>query len=361
MKLLEWLLHLLEGNLDNAHSMLMRENMRDPANIINLLAISFLKKDFDQIKEISQVIFEKKRNFGEESILRILEYRILADIATSDAADLLNSLRFIRPKLLMFIAKMAPPIVISSVKDLLNEQTLMLLRRLRQITIEDYDPYAISGIVCKAVLEAMQNGFFDKLDKKEQAEALAYAAMLLLSISKVDIARKILKRSLSLHEFYVNRCALGKLYFVMGNLAQSFSELNYALNFSGSDRYKGFEAKTNIAQLYAIQGEYKMALRYIVDALRIRQDPFVRMIRGEILMNLGRYKDAIYAFKAVLSSQTERLKTYTLINLAICYLERKALKKAFDSLWKALLLNPKNENLMLITKTIKALAEKSKR
>ncbi|MEX0568985.1 MAG: tetratricopeptide repeat protein, partial [Candidatus Njordarchaeota archaeon] len=265
MKSLDWLLHLLEGNLDTAQDILAGESIKDQANVMNLLAVNFLKRNFDKIKKISKETLKRRKDIREDFLVKVLEYRILADIATDDVEDLLSSFRFLRPKLLMFIARMAPTIVVSSVQDLLNEQTLILLRRLRQNIIEDYDPYTISRVVCKAILEVAQNGFFDRLNKEERAEALAYASMLLLVISKVNVAKALLKRSLSLHESYINRCALGKLYFVIGNFAQAFSELNYALTLAETDKYKGFEARTNIAQLYAIQGDYKMALKYIID------------------------------------------------------------------------------------------------
>ncbi len=355
---MEWLLYMLSGNLELAERTLESKHRGDPRTLVNLAAIKFAQKKFEDVIRVTESAFQKPGKLPAEILRKIVEYRVLAAIALERPTEVIRALRLVRTNLLIFLTRHSLVVLLSSIYDLLSEQVLTLIRRLRHGGPSPRRIAPLSHIVCAAVYNAWRSGFFDALDEDILAEALAYASVLLIPISRTGDAKSCIMRALSIRDSYVTRTAAGKYFFIVGNLERSLKELTRAIELSADDELKGFEAKANIAQIYAMRGDYKVALEYVTDALKTLRDPIVRLIRGEILMQMGALDQAILAFRALLSSENREIRIDALLNLAVCLLEKNLTSKAFEYLWKAYMLDPSNSMISMLAQTVRGLIEK---
>jgi len=352
---IEWFLDILDNDLEDAEKKLFNETKKSPQSIINLLAIRFLRKDYSGILALTDEVFGRK-DIPFSVLTKILEYRIIASIYLKKPAEILKSLNALRTQLLIFYVEDIPPAIIASIKQLLEDPTIVFLRRYHSMT-KHSSVSPLTKIVSIMIHKACQDSLFENLPPVEKSQAYALSSILMPSILRTSDAIKYLDRAIRLQDGYIPRAAAGKIYFIIGNPSRAFNELNYALKFSDDDPLKGYEAKVNLAQLYSLQGDYKTALKYITDALRIRQEPIARLIRGEILLNLGELDAAIVAFRALVNIGDSRILLRTLINLAACLLEKNNVRKAFDYLWKAHLMVPDNEYIGMLASALKELSE----
>ncbi len=351
---LDWLLDLLAGDLDSAERKL--GNANTCSSVLNLLAIKLLKHDYQDIIRITDKFLISCKDVDDTGI-KLLEYRILGDIALRRPEDIIWCLSMLRIPLLIFHVGHHLPLALLSFNQLLDERLSIFLRRKYGSPTVPVWICPLSRAVCFALYYAFRNGLFDELTRDQKYILTPYLSIVFASISRLSDAVNSLKNVINVSDGYMPRAALGKIYFLMDNPTRSFTELQYALAFAERDRMKGFEARVNLAQLYMLQGDYRLALDLITSALRIKPSPFARLVRGEILLNMGRLNEATIAFKALINTTNKFLRIRALINLSICYLEKKNPKQAFNYLWTAYMLDPNDEYIKLIATLLKRYQE----
>lgn len=359
MDTVDWFLDLLDGRYSDAEEKLRIDTAKlSPSLIINRLAISLLQRDYRAILSITDRVLENMNSVSMESLIKILEYRILSDVALNKPHDVIRCLDILRKQILTFFIDYTHITYILTIYDLLDEQAQLYLRRIGTEHYSYTDIYEFSKVFCVSMFKAHRSGFFDVLPENDLMRALSYLSIFLTKVGRKNAAYKCLNRAFNISDGYIYRVASSRVRFMTNSINKAFSDLNHALQFAEKDKLRGIEAKINIAQLYALEGEYSTALRYISDALRIYPEPLARLIRGIILLHLGRLNEAIVAFKALVHTNNIKIKINALINLAVCFLLRKNHKKAFDCLWSAYMLDPNNDYVSILTRTIKKLSER---
>ena len=355
---IDWFLNLLEGDLESAEREILKDvDMKDARSLVNLLAVKLLKNKYrDVIRLTNEYLVDDI--VVDDNAIRVMEYRILADISLGDIEDIVRCLYMVRIPLLTFNVDYYPVFAISTINQLLDEQTTIFFRRRYRSVSNTIKLVPFSNIVCVALYNAYKESKFDKLPPPRRALMLALLSVVYSSIPRQHTAILFAKKAVEIHDGYIQRTALGKIYLALNNLNKAFNELQRALNYSTTDKLGAYEARINLAQLYLIRGDYSLALDMITRALRIRQDPISRLIRGEALLNLGKLNEAIVAFKALANVNDKQIKIRALLNLSICYFEKKSYRRAFDYLWMAHMLDPNNKYISLLANIMKVYGHK---
>ena len=95
-KKVEWFLDILCMDLDSAEQKLRGtaslENIRDIRTILNLLAVYLLKHDYKSILDISNNVLKHQSRIPVENLIRIVEYKVIADLALGHYEDVVNAL-----------------------------------------------------------------------------------------------------------------------------------------------------------------------------------------------------------------------------------------------------------------------------
>ena len=357
MSALDWLIDLLQEDFGAAEKKLMEIRMPRRDRILNVLAIKLLRKDYEDLIRIAEESLGESPNIHNDVTAKILEYRLIASILINDLQRVLDSLRKLRTKI--FILPTPPTLFqrIGDWCDLLDEQKVFFVRR--QIlgrTIVDL-PLSKSTIAFLSLY--LRENLNISLQQNIKREFISYVAALMAHTPQASYALKLLSLKNIGEDDYNTLVARGKVFFALNQTAKALSEFNRAILLIKEKR-GGLEALVNISQIYAMYGEYKLALEYVKRALLIRQDPLARLTRGIVLLNMGRFDEAILAFKALLRIESKRLKLLALLGLSECYVAKRNFRAAFDVAWRAYMLDQTDEIVGLYAYVLKNLSEQGR-
>ncbi len=356
---IDWFLDLLNKELDSAETKLrLQIKPHDINSILNLLAVYLLKHDYNGILITTEEILRQSARIPTESLIKIIEYRVIADLALGNYDRIVGALDLVRRQILTFFIDFKQLLHNPSIRDLLDEQVILYLKRRYTVAPLYHEIYEFSKTFQLALYDAYKQDCFIDLQSSEKLRMYSYLSIFLAKLSLKEAAKKCINIAKEIKDSYISRVAAGTVWFLLNNFDHAFDELNYALANYTDVKNRGIEAKINIAQLYALEGEYKIALNYITEALRVYPDPLARLVRGKILLELQRFNEAVLAFRALLNTTNKNIRTVALLNLAVCYILKKKYKKAFDCLWSAYMLNPTNEYISMLTKTLKILSDR---
>ncbi len=344
MSKFDWLIELLQGNLDSAEKQLAEISTLKRIDVLNLLAIKLLRREYTAVINIAEKTIGDKPNIHDERIAKILEYRLAASILSGDDNRVLDSLRKFRVKI--FMISMFPILLyrINSWYDFLDEQKIFYIHR--QISKGEFNELPLSKSVIALLTAYLKSGNPDKMEIDARRELISYIAALMAHTPLAREALSLLNREFANDLDYNILVARGKIFFLLNNPVKALSEFNKAITFV-SEKKILLEALVNISQIYAMYGEYRLALDYARRALLIRQDPIARLVRGGILLNMGRFNEAILAFKALLRIENRKIKLFALLGLAECYVAKGNFRAAFDAVWKAYMLDRSSDIVSL--------------
>ena len=350
MQKLDWLLDLLQGDLDSAEKKVTDTvPTLEKDSVLNLLAIKLLKRDYEGIISVSERFLEDQLDIYDENNVKILEYRLVASILVNDFTKILDTLRRIRTKILIISPVSTLAHKIGSWYELLSEQRVTNLRR--QI-VQDYlkeEPF--SKFALALITKLLRNDRLSGLDPVIRQELVSYLIALMAHTPFAKEALAKLRQYSTGENDYNLLTAKGKVLFFLNKPTVALGLFTKAVALAGDMKDK-FEALINISQIYALYGEFKLALEYVKQALLIRQDPVARLLRGAILLNIGSYDEASLAFRALIQVRDKKIKLLALFGLSECYIAKGNFRAAFDSIWKAYMLYP-NELVRIYANVLK--------
>lgn len=350
MQKLDWFLSMLQGDFNSAEEGVSKEVVTSGGiKILNLLAIKLLKGDYEGVMRVSEKALEGKPNIYDEVLIKILEYRLAASILTKDFHKMLDVLRRIRTRI--FAISPAPALLckINSWYEILNMRKVLNLRR--QILRDQLEEPPLSKFALALLTKFFKDEGLGGLDPSAKRELVSYVAALMAHTPFAKDALVELKRHSGGEIDHNVLIAKGKILFLLEKPMRALGAFIRALNLPGEKKDK-FEALVNISQIYALHGEYRLALEYVKQALLINQDPTARLLRGEILLNMGYYEEASLAFKALVQVNDKRIRVPALLGLSECYIAKGDFKAAFDIIWRAYMLYP-NELVRIYADVLK--------
>jgi len=117
-----------------------------------------------------------------------------------------------------------------------------------------------------------------------------------------------------------------------------------AINLALEQHPGNYEFLLKKAHLFAMHGKDEQGLKILDDIASFGADPDYFMIRGTILSNLQKYREAIEEYSKAITQGQDLEEVYS--NIAFEYENLEQFDKAIEFLTKALNINPKNETTL---------------
>lgn len=169
----------------------------------------------------------------------------------------------------------------------------------------------------------------EELKPEDRVLLLAYEALLLLSLGKMDEAFDSIDSASDIRETYTTLVTRGKMYYQIGQLSDAYGEFIKAKNSTDHNA----EALMNMGVILTKTGNYQRGLEHIKKGLKKASATYVGWRNRILALIAGRRWEKARKTVSVLTGM-QKDKPEIWLDLGMAYLGLKKSKKALEALIK---------------------------